>query len=202
MKSIIGLLIFATVLLNSATSASAQNYYAKNNTGYNYTAHHETPRQDYDRDGDRNRYNDYSADVFRDRERLACLTAHIQQDKIEMLNKVNRGNYRSAQREAFDIMHDQQERNAMLDHLYFDGYNWQADHSRMNAYSDRTQRDVFLNDINHDENELVKALVNGDFYAAQQITEHINRDTYHAGQGSYRDGRRENHEWNNDGHRN
>ena len=84
MKSIIGLFIFATVLLNSATSAFAQNYYAKNNTGYNYTAHHETPRQDYDRDGDRNRYNDYSADVFRDRERLARLTAHIQQDKIEI----------------------------------------------------------------------------------------------------------------------
>ena len=191
MKRIIGLSIITAVLLNGASSASAQNYYAAN-SNYNYTAHHETPRPDYDRDGDRyrdNRYDEYNAAIIRDRERLAHLTAHIQEDKFKMLNEVNRGDYRGAQHEACDILHDQKERNALLDHLYYDGNNWQSDHSRMNAYSDRTRRDGFSRDINHDENELVEALVRNDFYAAQRIAEHINHD-------NYREERKENRGYN------
>ncbi len=190
MKRIIGLFIIAVGLLNGTSSASAQNYYTANNE-YNYRAHHETSRPDYDRNDARNRYNDYETVIIRDREKLAHLTAHIQEDKFKMLNLVNRGDYRGAQHEAFDIMNDQKERNALLDHLYYDGNNWQVDRSRMNVYSDRAGRAVFSRDINYDENELILALVRNDFYAAQHIAEHINHDTYH-------EGRKKNRDWNHD----
>ncbi len=190
MKHIIGLFIITAGLLNGTSSASAQNYYTANNE-YNYRAHHETPRPDYDRNDARYRYNDYETVIIRDREKLAHLTAHIQEDKFKMLNLVNRRDYRGAQHEAFDIMNDQKERNALLDHLYYDGNNWQVDRSRMNVYSDRAERAQFSRDINHDENELVEALIRNDFYQAQRIAEHINHD-------SYREGRNANRNWNRD----
>ena len=194
MKSIMGLFIFSTVLLSGAVSGSAQNYYAANNN-YNYTAYHETPRSYNDHDGDRGRENEYQEQINRDRDQLNRLTAHIQSDKFKMLSEVNRGDYRSAQHEAFDITRDQKERQFLLNRLYYDGNNWQADRSRMNAYSDRTGREAFSRDINHDENELIEALVRNDFYAAQDIANHINRDVRHEQREEHRD--RDRHDWRN-----
>ncbi len=200
MKRIIFLFILASGLLNCSTSASAQNYYAANNN-YNYTAHHETPRSYIQYDGDRYRDNEYQEQINHDRDQLNRLSAHIQSDKFKMLNEVNRGDYRGAQHEAFDISHDQKERQALLNHLYYDGNNWQADHSSMNGYSDRTQREAFSRDINHDENELVEALVRNDFYTAQSIADHINRDTHHEQYEQHREYQenqgRNRHDWRN-----
>ncbi len=193
MKSFIVLFIFSTALLSGAVSISAQNYYA-NHDNYNYTARHEMPRPYADRDDYRNG-NEYQEQINRDRDQLNRLTAHIQSDKFKMLNEVNRGDYRGAQHEAFDITRDQKDRQFLLNRLYYDGNNWQSDRSRMNAYSDRAGRDAFSRDINHDENELIQALVRNDFYAAQSIVDHINRDVHYEQNEERRDRKR--NDWRN-----
>ena len=194
MKRIIFLFILASGLLNSSTPVSAQNYYSANNN-FNHTAYHETQRSDYDHDGYREGENEYQEQINRDREQLNRLTAHIQSDKFKMLNEVNRGDYRAAQHKAIDITRDQKERQFLLNRLYYDGNNWQADRSRMNAYSDRAGREAFERDINNDENELIEALVRNDFYAAQRIADHINRDVHHEQYEEHRD--RDRHDWKN-----
>lgn len=188
MKSIKRLVIIAIVSLNLASFAAAQNDYAVNNTNYNFRAHHQpvvvSDNGDYRRDrpdndrhqNDRYGNDRYAAEVARENDRLNFLTAHIREDKMNMLNAMNVGDYRRAQHEAGDILNDQRERDLLLSHLYYDGYNWQSDRSRMNAYSDGNSRNAFLRDINHDENDLINALANNDFNKAQRINNHINRD--------------------------